>query len=64
VGRVVGGKNSDKEFVRLRGRLSVEDPEEKVRARAEFEAYRRTLRIQELQALLAVGAAEAEERAS
>jgi hypothetical protein len=62
VGRVVGGKNSDREFVRLRGRLAVEDPEEKARRREEFEAYRRKLRIQELQALLAAG--KDEERAS
>jgi hypothetical protein len=62
VNKVVGGKNSDREFVRLRGRLAVENPEEKARRRAEFEAYRRKLRIQELQALLAAG--EAEEQAS
>jgi hypothetical protein len=50
VRRAVGGRNSDKEFVRLRGRLSVEDPQERARRQAEFEAYRAKLRIQEYEA--------------
>ena len=68
----IGGKNSDREYVRLRGRLRIDDPVEKQRRREEFEAYRRKLRIQELKALLAedekrhtlAASAEAEERAS
>jgi hypothetical protein len=66
----IGGRNSDREFVRLRGRMSVEDPAEKAKRRAEFEAYRRQLRIRELEALveedraLAASGGQLEERAS
>jgi hypothetical protein len=44
-----GGKNSDKEFVRLRGRMRVDDPDEKARRKAEFAAYRARHRVVELE---------------
>jgi hypothetical protein len=55
-----GGVNADREYVRLRGRLRIDDPVEKERRRQEFEAYRRKLRIEELRKLLEETEREAE----
>jgi hypothetical protein len=52
------GRNADPKFVRLRGRLRVEDPDEKHRRREELERYRRELEIREAQAVLAAAWSE------
>ena len=52
------GRNADPKFVRLRGRLRVEDPAEKQRRREELDRYRRELEIREAQAVLAAAWSE------
>jgi hypothetical protein len=52
------GHNADSEFVRLRGRLRVDDPVEKQRRRDELERYLREKKIREAQAVLAAAWSE------
>ena len=46
------GRNADPKFVKLRGRLRVDDPIEKQRRRDELDRYRRELKVREAKRLL------------